>query len=441
MAKNVLELNGKRYDAITGAYLGPSIAAETPARVTAPAAHPAKQASSPTNKPTAEKGKGRVIDGFMRPTTASAAAAKPAKPKAAAASVAKPAVMRDIAPTAKSMHSTVKNTVKKVSAKPAVVSHAKPATVTTTSPKTPKVNRIPDSKKAAAHAKAHKPEKSKTLMRRAVHKPEIARKPAIKPQTPAEIAPKHASSLTKPSALQMDEERLERAKQVHQTAGIRHFQPARSDFTPAAISSIPRPAAHVVPQIAVHQAPLMASPPPQNGTHIFEAALARAESHKQPAVKPQKKHSKHRGLVNVVAGVAAFLVIAGFIGYLNLPNMQLRIASVQAGFTANMPAYKPDGYAMRGGVQRIGNTVSMRFTAGDSTYTITQQPSDWNSQTLVDNTVALANGRYKAIQAGGRNVYVYGGSNAVWVDGGVRYDLTTNASLSTDDITQLAAGL
>jgi hypothetical protein len=55
--------------------------------------------------------------------------------------------------------------------------------------------------------------------------------------------------------------------------------------------------------------------------------------------------------------------------------------------------------------------------------------------------VSLSSGSYKTIQAGGRNVYVYGGSNAVWVDGGVRYDLTSNARLSTQDITQLAASL
>jgi hypothetical protein len=140
--------------------------------------------------------------------------------------------------------------------------------------------------------------------------------------------------------------------------------------------------------------------------------------------------------------MGAFLVIGGFIAYLNMPNIELRVASIQAGFGAQIPDYRPTGFAMRGGVQRAGNTVSMKFQSGDQSYTITQQPSTWNSQTLVENTLALG-GEHEVVQAGGRTIYVYGkeNSNAVWVDGNVRYDVTGNARFSSDDIVSLATSL
>jgi hypothetical protein len=396
VAKNVLELNGKRYDAITGAFLGETTVATAPAVKTAV-------------KQPARHSKGRVIDGFIRPTTTNAHVTGPAKPKPAAA---KPAALV------------------------AQVKKENEQTAAKTEPLKPK------QKAAVNNAKAHQPQKAKTLMRRAVHKPETSIKPAIKPHAPAEIAPKSASAIAiKPSVLHIDEERLERAHSVHKSKGIRHFQPVRPDYTPDAIESTPRPTANVVPAIAVTAAPPRIEPVRHKDTDIFEAALARAQSHKELPHPLKKRKGTHRRLINTMASIAAFLVLGGFIGYLNMPNIQLRIASVQAGFTADMPTFKPDGYALKGGVQRIGNTVSMRFTAGENNYTVTQQPSAWNSQTLIDNTVALSDGSYKTVQAGGRNVYVYNGSNAVWVDRGVRYDLTANARLTTEDITQLAASL
>ncbi len=439
MAKNVLELNGKRYDAITGAYLGVSSTA-------AAVAAPVKKAK----KPAGSASKGRVVDGFIRPKVTAIVSAKPkpaAKPKkvqAAAEAIpvtvkpkAKPA--HTPAPAAKAVHTKPKTIV----ARPAGVK-PKPVIKKVADVPRPKPKASPTS--SAVHipitTKPHQPQKAKTLMRRAVHKPNVSIKPAIKPQAPAEIAPRPISAITlKPSALHVDEERLARAQHVHKFKGIRHFQPVRPDYTPEAIETTPRPEAPIVPAIAVQAAPPAITPGQHTEGDIFEAALARAESHKQPKHQPHKRPRAHRRLVNTMAGVAALLVIGGFITYLNMPNIQLHVASIQAGFTADMPGYKPTGYALQGGVQRIGNTVSMRFTSGEHNYTVTQQPSAWNSQTLIDNTVALSDGAYKTVQAGGRNVYVYGDNNAVWVDRGVRYDLTVNAPLTTDDISQLAASL
>lgn len=106
-----------------------------------------------------------------------------------------------------------------------------------------------------------------------------------------------------------------------------------------------------------------------------------------------------------------------------------------------MPSYTPTGYALNGGVSHSGGTISLSFRSGDSSYTITQQSSNWNSQTLLDNTLALG-GSHETIEKNGQTIYVYdNGTRAAWVNGGVRYDITGNAQLSTDDIVAIATSL
>lgn len=375
MGQDVIELNGKRYDAITGAYLGKSHV--VPKHIML--GH-------------------RTVDGFARP---SHTAPKPTP-----------------APTTEH----------------AVNHHARPQ------PPEP----TPHAAHTHAHAspkplKAHHPERAKTLMRRGVHKPAFSLKPAIKLQTPAEMMAKPASDLArKHSASAVDPFRLKRAASIAKHQAIRHFLPTDRSVVTHTV------AAHV-PVIAVRPAPLSvhaqhAVQPVKKHADVFEAAIARATSHQQPRANIQHKRG-HRRLVNTLATVGAFLVIGGFIGYLNLPQLELRVASVHAGFRASMPAYTPTGYALDNGVKRDGGTVSLSFRSGDSQYTLTQQSSNWNSQTLLDNTLAL-NGQHETVQKNGQTIYIYGnGANAAWVTGGVRYDIAGNAQLSADEIAAIATSL
>jgi hypothetical protein len=372
VSQNVIELNGKRYDAITGAYLGK--ARVLPKHITDYYVH------------------GKVIDGFVRPSHPGVPRAKPHPPEAK---------------------------------QPA--SHAKPEP-----PQSAKSARA-----KAAHLKAHQPERAKTLIRRAAQKPKASLKPVIKPQAPAEVMAKPRSEIMhKRSVYAVDPVRHQRATEVGRHQAVRHFHPHNR---PPAIHSI----AAEVPVIAVRAAPEGTRPLQHANKHsdIFEAAIARATSHQQPAHKPRRHHSRSRRLANRLAIVAAFLVIGGFVTYLNLPQLQLRVASFHAGFGASMPGYAPTGYALQDGVKRNGGTISLHFRSGDSSYTITQQSSDWNSQTLLDNTLAL-NGRHQTVQKNGQTIYIYEDSTrASWVNGGVRYDIAGNAELSPDDVIAIATSL
>ena len=383
MGQNVIELNGKRYDAITGAYLGKSHV--IPKHIAEQYIH------------------GKVIDGFVRPVAPAKVAPAPQKP------APEPAVKKTVEP--------------KVVERKVAEAEPKPATKPT------------HTHAVASHARAHAPERAKTLMHRHTKKPEFTLKPAIKTQAPAEIMAKPASAIAhKRSAYGVDPSRRERAALTNQHQSIRHFSRGTVHTM-----------AHV-PQLPVRSAPLaVAHTPrpvqPQRHTDIFEAAIANASSHTEPEHKVRRKRSTRRKLVNSLAIVAAFLVITGFVGYLNLPQLELKVASVQAGFGASMPDYAPTGYALEGGVERTGGTIRLSFRSGSSKYTITQQSSNWNSQTLLDNTLAL-NGKHETVQKNGQTIYVYDdGASASWVNGGVRYDLNGNAELSTDDIVSIATSL
>ncbi len=377
MSQNVIELNGKRYDAITGAYLGKSHVVPEHIR---------------TNF-----AKGKVIDGFMRPAHPSMARPKPA---------AKPVM--DVVPA---VEMPAKVEAKARAAQPQT--HHKSHT-------------------EAAHVKAHKPERSKTLMRRATTKPHFEMKKAIHhTQAPAEIMAKPASAIAvKRSAYGVDHDRQTRALATLRHQNIRHFHPSGK---PPALHTVSQD----VPTIPVRAAPVH-TPRPQ--PDIFERAIANANSHQQPAHKVRRHRSHHR-LKNSLAIVATFLVIGSFVTYLNLPQLQLRFASMQAGFGASMPSYLPTGYALEDGVQRSGGTISLSFRSGDSNFRITQQSSDWNSQTLLDNTLAL-NGQHETVEKNGQTIFVYDNSTrAAWVNGGVRYDISGNAQLSSDEIVSIAASL
>ncbi|HEU4913953.1 MAG TPA: DUF4367 domain-containing protein [Candidatus Saccharimonadales bacterium] len=400
---NIIELNGKQYDAITGALIGESRIKATPVS-RAPRSH-----------------QGRVIDGFVR---------KPSQTSA---------VPQVQTPTPKSNHAT-----------------AAPAKPAAHQPKMADVRRA-----KPTQVKHHQPERSKTLMRHVVHKPTVNMKPAIKTTGPAEMIAKPASELAtqlekKVSVTQVNPVRLARASHVPKSHHIRKFEKQRYGHTPAQRPSQYNTATRPVRQdlrhasrptpiasrsVALEQAAARLSTR-QSANDLFEAALIHAASHEEPRHKPSgRKALRRKRMVSLVAGLGAFLVIGGFVTYLNMPGIELRVASVRAGFHAELPSYKPTGYALDGGVKASEGKVEVTYRSGDSSYKITQVASDWNSATLLDQNTEQRGAPTQTIQSEGRIIYIYDDNNASWVDGGVRYEVTGNANLNADDLVSLATSM
>ena len=384
---NIIELNGKKYDALTGSFLGASTTSVT------------------KKTPTATGHRGRFIDGFVKTA------------KQVSTNTTQPAPFIPVKPH------------------PAKTKAAKPKT-------------------QVKHIAAHQPEHAKTLMRSAVSKPNIQKKPIIKTQAPAEVMVKPAHAIVpKLSATHIDPRRLAHAKDTQQSETIQKFTPAQRQSTPmprAQVASAPvraraaQPARpHAAPQHVAVKTSAPVSKPIQKEEDIFEKALARATSHEQPKpARALKKQRNHRRLVNVLAGFAAVLVIGGFVAYLNAPNIELRIASIRAGFHAALPAYQPVGYAMNRNVQLHNNQVTISFHSDNgSSFKLTQQPSNWDSSTLYDNVVAATNKSHQTIESNGRTIYLFGDTNAAWVNNGVLYQISGQAELSNSQISQLAASI
>lgn len=359
--ENVIEFNGKRYDAITGELLGKSHA----------------EVAEPLAPPKVAR---RTIDGVVRK---------------------KPAHQH----TQDSFEKT------KITVSAPVKIRTKPA------------------HQAGRILKPHRPEPTKTLMRRAVHKPATTIKPAIKPQSPAEVMAKPMSAIAvKHSVHHVDPLRKHRATQTPKSHAVRRF---------AAGSAHPHIALPVHQKPAVEQV-IRPQPSPLAKPDIFEAAIAHANSHEQPALKhPSRKHHKKRKIALMITGFVALLTLGGFLTYLNMSAIELKIASINAGFSAQLPAYSPTGYELTDIKNRPGQ-ITLHFRSGDRTYQVTQQPTDWNSQTLGDSIIADASSQ--PLQVNGRTVYVYEGI-ASWVSGGVRYDITGNANFSADELAAIAGSM
>lgn len=379
---NIIELNGRRYNAITG-----ELVAATPAH---------KVSHQPAAAPTAAKQRparrGRNVDGIIH------------TPKALTK------------PVPKKSESTPKP-----AATPAAPVSA-----------TPHVTRKP--RRPAPAAAPHRTQRSSTLHRTAVPKPALPKRTEIKPTLPAKNH--HALPTVHPierklAAHEVEPERAKRAHKVTKSKAITRFgnavRFAPQQPTLAPIEPVPEP---TPPILAPHK-------------DMFEHAIESATAHEQPALRKPRRFAHHRKTAGVALGAFFVLVTGGFMAYSNMPQIELRIASAQAGVHANMPAYTPAGFAKSGSIRYGNKSISISFadTTGRRHYTVTQQQSDLTGQELYDTLVAATSKSHRAIEQNGRTIYLYGDAQAAWVTGGTLYHISGDAFLNNDQLLKIASSI
>jgi hypothetical protein len=157
----------------------------------------------------------------------------------------------------------------------------------------------------------------------------------------------------------------------------------------------------------------------------------------QHAPKVQRRSNKA-----LIAGliVAAALVITGIVAFINRSSIEIRLASLRAGFSAQLPPYNITGYKVAN-IQSDKGKVAINYISGNSSYKITQELSSWDSQTLLYNFVLDISSKYKTIWRDGRTIYLYNKNQATWVNAGIRYTITGNAELSESELVSLATSL
>lgn len=357
--KNVIEINGKLYDAKSGALIASP-------HVTSPRAP----------KPT--------MDGFIRP--------------------AKPAASPLSTPAPKAKHHTPRP--------------------------------------AASAASRRNLQKSKTLMRHAVKKPAHATpEPTTKTTVTARAAHTAASNqrLTRAQA-------VEKSAFVNRFGGLSHHHPVAKRTEPLPVRQAPAHATHhnhqATPPKTHHEAPKAKQ---SASEELFSRALAKAE-HEPAKAKKRTKHAQKSRFQNSFAkwgaGVAAAILLVGFITYMNLPNINMQLASARAGMNADLPNYQPTGFKPSTISHQAGQvTINFDSNTDDRNYTVTQAVSGWNSEALQENFLNARNKEFQTTQDSGKTIYMYDDGNATWVNGGIWYQVESNQALSADQLLKIASSL
>lgn len=170
-------------------------------------------------------------------------------------------------------------------------------------------------------------------------------------------------------------------------------------------------------------------------------ALKKSETPKTPKISIFKRNKKY---LNIFTISAAVLIIVGFIIYLNMPIISVRVASMQAGINATFPEYHPDGYSLSGPVSYSNGEVTISFHAnsGNSQFVIKQSKSPLDSSALKIQVDKSSNHQTSESQEGGLTIYTYNNNNrADWVNGGILYSISGDAKLSSDQIRHIATSL
>lgn len=392
MAKtnNFIELNGKRYDALTGAFLGVGAQMVAPKPVTAHV----------VPKAVPQQHHGVVMDGVKSSKATAVAVHAAAKP--VHKPVSSPHHIQPIAHHKPQHAKTLRRDI------------VKPPTIT-----------------------PQKPLKLQTPTDIVPHKPGVL---AVKPKLSSDVVdPARATrALGIPRSPQVERFRKPATPRPH--AAHAALAPTRPVQRPVDAMTVLRTApARVAPRQATPNRTT-------NEDDIFEQAIAYARSHEQPspkALKHQKaKRSNRRArkFVGVFASVLMVAFLGGFIFWQNRADIELQLASARSGVPASLPAYKPAGYAVKGLTYSPG-TVTIGFQGNTGDFNVVQKSSNWDSETLLQNYVATSGQAYNAYQAAGRTVYVYGNGNATWVNGGIWYQINDNGILSKDQLINLATSM
>lgn len=160
-------------------------------------------------------------------------------------------------------------------------------------------------------------------------------------------------------------------------------------------------------------------------------------------VKLVKKSHKFKRLASIASVGVAVILLGAYFTYLNMPALSTKVAAAQAGINANYPSYQPMGYSLKGAVSYEQGSVAMTFGANGSPqeFTLTQSKSGLDSFAVLDTVVApKAGDSYQTTSSGGLTVYTYDGG-AAWVNGGILYQIDTNAHLSPSQVQRIAASL
>lgn len=229
---------------------------------------------------------------------------------------------------------------------------------------------------------------------------------------------------------------------IEKSAHVHKFTPrinAQGAHKPRMIDIAPARHPHVVKVEAVRAA--KAEPTPTKPAQIIkQEAIQNAVANTTKNTELPKKRFRHPRVLSIVSASFALILLGGYLTYLNMPSLSVRVAAAAAGINASYPDYHPDGYSLNGPVAYNQGQVSMQFAAnaGPQNFTIHQTKSSWDSAAVLDNYVSpKAGSSYITYSERGLTIYTFNG-NAAWVNGGILYTIEGDAPLSSEQIRHIA---
>jgi len=264
-------------------------------------------------------------------------------------------------------------------------------------------------------------QKSKTLNRQVVKKQMLVKKPApLAPQ-----GRKH-----------MD---------IARSSTITRFAPHPTVIEPVSEADIIGPVSHPMVQKA-HQSVAtkqQVQQPTKPSQVVKNEAINKALNTPAKAQSKQPLKRRFPRIFSVSSASLAVLLLAGYLTYLNMPTISIRVAAVQSGIDASYPDYRPNGYRLDGPIAYNDGKVSMRFAsnAGPQSFIINEQRSSLNSSAVLEDYIEPKAGKeYGTHTQSGLTIYTYKNS-AAWVNGGILYTIEGDAPLSNDQVLRIATSL
>ncbi|MGH7196319.1 MAG: hypothetical protein ACREGJ_00955 [Candidatus Saccharimonadales bacterium] len=276
---------------------------------------------------------------------------------------------------------------------------------------------------AVARAIHQQPQKSQTLYRKALKKPEAEAAPASSARSPliSRFGP-----FNKPARLAADMATTAKPEVVEPAEKATQLHPA------------------VAKVLQKQAAKRQAEQPKAHSSKELKEMLIKERLAEVDEPKDAKKgfFARRPRLGTILASSLALLVLGGYITYMNLPNISMKVAASRAGIAASFPSYKPDGYSLNGPITYAPGEVTVAYKSNSNTegFKLTQKASKWDSQALLDNYVMKQTDTYLTFQERGLTVYTFD-NKAAWTNGGLLYTVEGKAGLSSDQILRLATSL
>lgn len=150
---------------------------------------------------------------------------------------------------------------------------------------------------------------------------------------------------------------------------------------------------------------------------------------RQPAMRAKRKGGAKRF---VIAFTCAAICVGGVIAFVsaNIPDISVRVAAMQTGITAAYPSYVPRDYKL-GDIFSEEGKITMIFDGpANASFILEEEKSSWDSSALLRNFVEANWGdNYATTHEQGITIYISEAtSDAVWVNGGVLYKITSSGT-------------